>query len=143
MKKTLPPQVDVENISPQDAEYLRNHWDNFSYTTKHAKWINNPKEHEDHKGQALATRSHEVIIDWAEQRNAAPATVPGTEHSGHPGVLRFNFPGYEGKDLQEIDWDKWFKAFDDRQLTFLYQEHLKNGRQSNFFKMDSPYREHE
>jgi len=107
------------------------------------KWINTPNEHEDHWGQALATRNHEVIKKWAAQRQATPATVPGTEHEGRPGVLRFNFPGYGGQSLQEISWDDWFQTFETRQLTFIYQEHLKNGRLSNFFKMDSPYREHE
>jgi len=70
-----------------------------SKTTQRAKWIHSSDEHEDRPGQSLATQSHEVIKHWAEQRNATPATVPGTEHGGHPGVLRFNFPGYGGESL--------------------------------------------
>lgn len=107
------------------------------------KYINSLNEHEDHPGQTLATKNHEVIMNWAQQRGGVPATVPGTEHEGRPGVLRFNFPNYGGQDLKEISWEDWFRTFDERQLTFIYQEHLKNGRLSNFFKMDSPFREHE
>ncbi|HBY95486.1 MAG TPA: hypothetical protein DEP84_16280 [Chloroflexi bacterium] len=106
-------------------------------------WIHSLDEHEDHPGQTLAARSHEVIKHWAEERDGKPATVPGTEHNGRPRVLRFDFPGYGGKDLKEISWDEWFKIFDERQLVFLYQEHLSNGNQSNFFMFDSPEREHD
>jgi hypothetical protein len=107
---------------------------------KSRKIIHGVKDHEDHKGQSLATNDHGVIKHWAQERQAVPATIPGTEHQGHPGVLRFNFPGYSSPGLMEITWDDWFKAFDERDLTFLYQEHLKNGHTSNFFKLDSPNR---
>lgn len=29
---------------------------------------------------------HDVIRGWAEERDAKPATVPGTEHDGRAGV---------------------------------------------------------
>ncbi len=112
-----------------------------SKTAQRAKWINSLKEHEDHKGQALATRNHDVIVHWAEERKAEPAAISGTEHEGRPGVLRFDFPGY--KDLPHVSWDDWFKTFDQRELVFLFQEHLKNGNVSNFFKLDNPQREHD
>jgi hypothetical protein len=35
------------------------------------------------------------------------------------------------------------KTFKKRKLVFLFQEHMKNGKQSNFFHMDSPFREHD
>ncbi len=115
--------------------------DKLSPATRRARWIKTLNDHEDHQGQSLATQNHEVIKKWAEERGAKPAAVPGTEHQGHAGVLRFDFPGYGGQKLQQISWEDWFKAFDERKLVFLFQEHLKNGRQSNFFKFDSPYRE--
>ncbi len=114
-----------------------------SYTARHAHWISSPNEHEDHPGESLATRNHEVIRKWAEERKAEPATVSGTSHDGRPGVLRFDFPGYGGQELEHISWDDWFKSFDDRKLIFLYQEHLRDGRMSNFFHLDSPGREHD
>ncbi len=106
-----------------------------------SKWIDSMEEHEDHPGQSLATRNHEVIKHWAEERRAEPAAVAGTEHEGRAGVLRLDFPGYG--TVPKISWDDWFKTFDDRELIFLYQEHLKNGNTSNFFKLNSPSREHE
>ncbi len=130
-----------QNASAEDRKYLKKVGDKLSASTKRAKWIGSTDEHQDHKGQSLATRSHDVIRHWAEERGAVPATVPGTEHDEHLGVLRFNFPGYGGDRLQEVSWDQWFKTFDDRQLVFLYQENLKNGNQSNFFRFDNPYRE--
>jgi len=131
------------NLSLANKEYLQKYGENLSYTTKHAKWINTPDEHEDYPGQALVTRNKEVIHQWAEERKAKPATVPGTEHNQRPGVLRFDFPGYGGRELQKISWAEWFKSFDSRELVFMFQENLKNGRQSNFFHMDSPFREHD
>lgn len=133
----------AENLTPEDAEYLSKYGSKLSPTTKRAKWINNVNEHEDHPGQALATRNHEVIKGWAEGREAKPATIPGTEHDSRLGVLRFNFPGFTDGRLKEVDWNEWFESFDERQLVFLFQEHLRNGHVSNFFKLDSPFREHD
>jgi hemerythrin superfamily protein len=112
-----------------------------SRTALRAKWINVPDEHEDRPGQSLATRSHEVIRHWAEERRAAPATTPGGD-AERPRVLRFNFPGFD-KNLQEVSWDAWFGTFDDHDLVFIFQEHMKAGNPSNFFKLDISEREHE
>lgn len=103
--------------------------------------ITSPDEHEEHAGKSLVTTNHDVIRRWAEDRDATPATVPGTEHEGRPGVLRFDFPGYGGESLQHISWDDWFTSFDQRELNFIFQEHRKDGNQSNFFRLDNPYRE--
>ncbi|HEY9390410.1 MAG TPA: hypothetical protein VIR27_11695 [Mycobacteriales bacterium] len=107
-------------------------------TTSSTREIHSTDEHEDYPGQTLITQGHEVIRQWAEERGATPATVPGTEHEGHAGVLRFDFPGYGGGDLQHIPWDAWFAAFDVRGLNFIYQEHKKDGAQSNFFQLENP-----
>jgi hypothetical protein len=90
---------------------------------------------EEHPGQTLTTTDHEVIRDWAERRSAKPATVPGTGSGDESGVLRLDFPGYGGEDLKHVSWDEWFKIFDDRGLRFIYQEHTKDGSQSNFFRL--------
>jgi hypothetical protein len=135
------PKVAAKNVTPEEAKFIEEHAEGLSKTTQRAKWIHAADEHEDRPGQSLATRSHEVIQHWAEEREAHPATVPGTEHADRPGVLRFNFPGYGGNSLQEIDWDEWFKSFDDRDLVFVFQEHKTDGAQSNFFRIDNPNRE--
>lgn len=101
----------------------------------------NTAETEEHPGQTLHTRKHDVIKAWAEERGAQPATVPGTEHGDHLGVLRFDFPGYGGDRLEHVSWEEWFKTFDDRNLEFIYQEHKKDGSDSNFFRLTSPDRE--
>ncbi|WP_434420580.1 hypothetical protein [Nannocystis pusilla] len=112
-----------------------------STSTRRAKWIHSVDEHEDRPGQTLATRNHDVICRWAEERRANPATVSSTEHGGRAGVLRFDFPGFGGENLEEIEWEEWFKPFDERRLVFLYQEHKASGEPSNFFRLDNPNRE--
>ncbi|TQS30428.1 hypothetical protein [Microbispora sp. KK1-11] len=108
---------------------------------KYEQEISSAQEHEERPGRSLITTDHEVIRHWAEERDARPATVPGTEHEGRPGVLRFDFPGYGGGDLQEISWDEWFTTFEERKLNFIYQEHRKDGSPSNFFRLENPERE--
>lgn len=135
-------RVTAKNVTPEEAMFLQSHASELSPTTLRAKWVHTAAEHEDRAGQSLATRSHEVIQHWAEQRHAVPATVPGTEHDGRPGVLRFDFPDFGGRELKTIDWGLWFRSFDERELVFVFQEHMRNGNMSNFFRFDSPHREH-
>lgn len=130
---------DAKNATTEDRRFIDRH-DDLSDSTKRAKWIHSTEEHQDHPGQTLATRAHDVIKQWASGRNAQPATVERTRHGDRPGVLRFNFDG-RTSDLQSISWDEWFASFDQRDLVFLYQEQLKNGNQSNFFRLDNPGRE--
>ncbi len=111
-----------------------------SKSTQRAKWIAAAGDHEDRPGQTLATRDHDVIRRWAEERGGEPATVARREGE-RPRTLRFNFPGYGGANLEAISWDEWLRTFDERDLVFLFQEHMSNGRPSNFFRLDSPQRE--
>jgi hypothetical protein len=69
-----------------------------------------------------------------------PATVEGTEHGDHLGVLRFDFGG-DSERLRHVSWEEWFATFDVRELNFLYQEERKDGSPSNFFRLESPHRE--
>jgi hypothetical protein len=102
--------------------------------------VSSKDEHEERPGRSLVTTDHDVIRHWAEERDAEPATVPGSEYEGRPGRLLLDFPGYGGEDLVHIDWDAWFRTFDERKLNFLYQEHKKDGSQSNFFRLENPNR---
>lgn len=108
-------------------------------SAQRAKWIYSPGEREDHEGQTLVTRNPAVIRAWAEERQAKPATSPGGD-AQQPRVLRFDFPDYD-KGLQQVSWQAWFDTFESRGLVFLFQQHMKSGKQSNFFRLDSPSRE--
>ncbi len=112
-----------------------------SRSTSRAKWVESPDDLSSSRaGETLATRNHDVIRKWAEERGGQPSTIPGGDPES-PRVLRLNFPGFGGENLQPVEWDEWFSTFDDRKLVFLFQERLKNGNQSNFFRLDNPDRE--
>jgi Rho termination factor, N-terminal domain len=114
--------------------------DDTSKSLKYSQEITSPDEEPERPGRSLATTSHEVIRQWAEQRGAVPATVEGTEHGDRLGVLRFDFGGDSGR-LRQVSWEEWFETFDSRRLNFIYQEERSDGRQSNFFRLESPDRE--
>ncbi len=106
-----------------------------------ALWVASFGQRGERSGQTLATRNHDVIRRWAATRGAVPATVPGTERDGRPGVLRFDFPDIGGRRLRAVDWDEWFETFDARRLVFLFQEPVKRGSPGGFFRLDGPERE--
>jgi hypothetical protein len=111
-------------------------------STRYAQEITSTGDRPERPGRSLVTRDHDVIRRWAEERDATPATIEGTEHEGRAGVLRFDFPGgASGGNLVHIDWDDWFTTFDARQLNFIYQEERSDRRQSNFFRLENPDRE--
>jgi hypothetical protein len=133
------PTTIAPNATRDERRYIEKHRDELSKTTLRAKWTHDPGDRPDRAGQTLATRSHDVIKAWAKARNAQPATV--ARRSGdRPRTLRFDFDGREER-LEPVTWDEWFRTFDERDLVFLYQEKLRNGNQSNFFRLDSPKRE--
>nr|WP_233196804.1 hypothetical protein [Verrucosispora sp. ts21] len=104
--------------------------------------ISSLQDRPERPGRSLVTTNHDVIQRWARERGAKPATISGTERDGRAGVLTFNIPGYrESSRIREITWDEWFHTFDLRRLNLIYQEQLRDGRQSNFFRTESPDRE--
>jgi Rho termination factor, N-terminal domain len=111
-----------------------------SRSLKYSQEVTSPDDDPERAGRSLATTSHEVIRQWAEERQAVPATVEGTEHGDHLGVLRFDFGG-DSERLRHVSWAEWFATFDVRELNFLYQEERKDGSPSNFFRLESPHRE--
>ena len=81
---------------------------------------------------------HDEIQRWAEERNAAPACVRGTGGGKDPGMIRLDFPGFSGaRSLEHIDWNKWFRAFDENNLALLVQDKTARGQRSNFNKLIS------
>lgn len=87
-------------------------------------------------GESKTTKDHEEIKQWVEKRGGKPAVVKDTKGDGTGiGVLRIDFPGYSGEDsLEEISWENFFKTFDNKNLSFLYQDSTNDGEQSRFFK---------
>lgn len=86
--------------------------------------------------KARTTTDHEEIRRWAEERGGAPAAVKRTSSDGEPGILRIDFPGYTGEGtLEHIEWDEWFRKFDENGLALLYQEETSGGQRSNFNKI--------
>ncbi|MGQ9424448.1 hypothetical protein ACXYTJ_00690 [Gilvimarinus sp. F26214L] len=80
------------------------------------------------------TRDHKLIQRWAEERGGHPAVVEGTEDKQDgAGLLRIKFDDSE-ENLKDIEWDEFFETFDDRRLTFLYQNEME-GKPSRFFKL--------
>ncbi|MER7330602.1 MULTISPECIES: hypothetical protein [unclassified Micromonospora] len=113
-----------------------------STSVRYSQVIDSVDDEPERPGRSLVTTDHDVIRQWAEARKGVPCTVDGTDHDGHAGVLRFDFPANGREDrLREISWEKWFEAFDKRRLNFIYQEERADGRQSNFFRLESPDRE--
>ncbi len=129
------------NANPDERRFLERHGDKLSKTTHRAKWTHDPGEGPDRAGQTLATRSGDVIRRWAEERGGRPvAATRGPD--GRPRTLRIDFEqnGDNGR-LGPISWDEWLGVFSDRDLVFLYQQTRRDGRQSNFFRLDNPKRE--
>lgn len=116
-----------------------------SKSLKYSQEVTSPDEEPEREGRSLVTTHHEVIKEWAEERGGVPATVSGTEHDDHLGVLRFDFGGDDGNgddsNLEHVSWEEWFKTFDERQLNFIYQENRSDGNQSTFFRLENPGRE--
>ncbi|MFG2053967.1 hypothetical protein ACGFI9_08015 [Micromonospora sp. NPDC048930] len=113
-----------------------------SRSLKYAQEVTSVDDEPERPGRSLVTTDHDVIRRWAEARRGVPATVDGTEHDGHAGVLRLDFPANGREErLREISWEEWFRTFDERRLNFIYQEERSDGKQSNFFRLENPDRE--
>jgi hypothetical protein len=79
------------------------------------------------------TTNHDEIRRWAEERGGVPASVRDTGGNGDAGVLRIEFRDPDD-ELGEVDWDKFFRTFDDRGLAFVYQDRTADGQLSRFNK---------
>ena len=138
MSEQQKPDQASQPVRLDDAHFIAEYRDKLSASTLRAKWIISEAEHEDRVGQTLATRSHEVIRQWTEERDGIPATIMRADRDEGPGLLDLDFPGYGEQDLRHIGWAEWFEAFDLQDLVFVYQEHKTDGDLSNFFHFDGP-----
>jgi len=82
--------------------------------------------------EARKITDHAEVRKWAEARGGRPTVVKGTARGEGAGVLRFDF-GKPEQRLKEVDWDTFFKTFDERRLALLAQDEI-DGKTSRFFK---------
>ncbi|MSU89219.1 hypothetical protein GE300_06245 [Rhodobacteraceae bacterium 2CG4] len=78
-----------------------------------------------------STTDHDTIRSWAEERGGKPARVEGTDPGG---ILRIDF-GEPEERLEPIEWEEFFRIFDQRKLAFLYQDKTESGGTSRFNKL--------
>jgi len=83
--------------------------------------------------ESKTTTDHDEIRKWAESRDGSPAVI---RTDGKGGVLRIDF-GEKEEEFDQIDWDEFFKIFEDSKLAFLYQDETKDGGTSRFNKFVS------
>jgi hypothetical protein len=80
-------------------------------------------------GSAVATTDHDEIRRWVEERGGRPASVSGSHDDADGGILRIDF-GPKEASLDPIDWEPFFRTFEERGLAFLHGQ----GQESRFFK---------
>jgi hypothetical protein len=102
-----------------------------------------PEVTSDHPGPAgaqVATRDHALIRQWAQRRNAEPATGEATASGaasaqitdGGAGI-RFNFPAITR--FRPITWDEWFANFEQHGLLFLFENDRDNEPPSPLYRL--------
>lgn len=80
--------------------------------------------------ESKTTTNHDEIRQWAEDRGGRPAVV---RTRGEGGILRIDF-GEPEENLEAIEWDAFFRIFDENDLALLYQEEIGDGKTSRFNK---------
>lgn len=92
--------------------------------------------------ETVVLTDHEAIRDWAAARMGAPAIVDASAESGTQPILRivFDQQAYEDTDRPErppnaggydlVEWDEWFKIFDEEQLALVVAKDVPGRRES-------------
>jgi hypothetical protein len=83
---------------------------------------------------AQRTTDHDTIRKWIEARKGRPSVVRATHQNGRKGgLLRIDF-GDKDEALEEVEWDEFFRIFDENDLAFLLQDKTADGKPSRFSK---------
>lgn len=91
-------------------------------------------------GSARMTTDHDEIRRWVEERGGRPSRVDAPGHKEGGGILRIDFDEPGGNDdeaLEPIEWDEFFKTFEQNDLAFLHQDQTEDGKTSRFNKFVS------
>jgi hypothetical protein len=75
--------------------------------------------------QARTVTDHDEIRRRAEKRGGRPSVVQTGKGEG--GILRFDF-GEDDEKLEGIDWDQFFRLFEENNLTLLVQDKTADGK---------------
>ena len=90
----------------------------------------------------ITLTDHEAIRDWAAGRSGFPAIVDVSAQSGTQPLLRivFDQQAYQDVDRAErppnaggfelVEWDEWFKLFDEQELALVVGEERPGRRDS-------------
>lgn len=77
------------------------------------------------------TTDHEEIKKWAREHQAVPAIIDDQEAGADKVGIRLDFPGdYDERyldedDTHDVDWEEFFKIFEDNRLAFIYDAKSK------------------
>jgi hypothetical protein len=94
--------------------------------------------------ETLTLTDHDAIRDWAAARAGSPAIVDVSPESGTQPMLRIVFgqEAYEDVDRPErppnsggydlVEWDEWFRLFDQEQLALVVAEDQPGRRESSY-----------
>ncbi|MDX8528982.1 hypothetical protein RFM68_31400 [Mesorhizobium sp. MSK_1335] len=80
--------------------------------------------------EAKTTTNHDEIRKWVEARGGHPAVV---RTKGPGGILRVDF-GDPEEALEPVEWDEFFRIFEENALAFLHQDESGSGGKSRFNK---------
>src|SRR3954468_15904292 len=110
MKKMMNRIIILRSLAPKEPNLDRS-----------VSWLTNRIRGAQDRRKAMSeshtTTNHDVIRKWVSERNGVPATVKATEEDGHAGILRIDFDPKE-TSLEQIDWDEFFRKFDESGLAF-------------------------
>ena len=77
--------------------------------------------------QARTVTDHDEIRRWAEKRGGRPSVV--RTGKGEGGILRFDF-GEDDEKLEEIEWDEFFRLFEENDLALLVRTRRQMEKQA-------------
>jgi hypothetical protein len=96
--------------------------------------------------KTVTLTKHEAIRDWAAGRAGNPAIVDVSPEAGTQPMLRIVFgqESYEDVDRPErppnsggydlVEWDEWFRLFDDEELALVVAED-QPGRRDSYYEL--------
>ncbi|TPN51332.1 MULTISPECIES: hypothetical protein [unclassified Mesorhizobium] len=80
--------------------------------------------------EAKTTTNHNEIRKWVEERDGRPAVI---RTKGEGGILRIDF-GEPEEAFEPVEWEEFFRIFEENDLAFLHQDEPGSGGTSRFNK---------